>query len=68
MIPLFTLQVCKDALGDKIVVDRDTKFMRKGKSGDWKTKFDAETVAKFQAWEEKALAGSDLKFCYEVKE
>jgi len=38
------------------------QFMRKGETGDWKNHFSTETSAKMDAWIERELADTDLKF------
>ena len=56
--------MCKKVLN---LEDTDeVKFMRKGKTGDWKNQFSEETIKAFQVWEEKGLHGSDLQFQYQL--
>ena len=52
---------CNDAYGSKNSGDA---FMRKGKTGDWRTKLNREQIERFVRWEEKWLGDSDLKFDY----
>ncbi|XP_057376850.1 sulfotransferase 1C3-like [Daphnia carinata] len=42
-------------------------FVRKGKTGDWKNHFSPELNSRIDAWIEKNLAGSDLKFVTELE-
>ena len=56
-------QVCQKALN---LEDTEVKFMRKGKTGDWKNQFSEETIKAFQVWEEQGLLGSDLHFQYQL--
>ena len=41
-------------------------FIRKGKTGDWKNHFTPEMTAKFDAWLEQKLKGTDLRFVEEL--
>ena len=43
-------------------------FMRKGKTGDWKSYFTPEIDQQMDEWIAKNLEGSDLRFIYEIKE
>nr|CAH0102991.1 unnamed protein product [Daphnia galeata] len=45
----------------------DGKFIRKGKTGDWKNHFSPELNNRIDEWIEKNLAGSDLKFVTELE-
>ncbi|XP_046448183.1 sulfotransferase 1E1-like [Daphnia pulex] len=45
----------------------DGKFIRKGKTGDWKNHFSPELNSRIDEWIEKNLAGSDLKFVTELE-
>jgi hypothetical protein len=40
--------------------------MRKGQSGSWKKHFTPDIEERFEKWEAKWMAGSDLKFEYKV--
>lgn len=42
-----------------------TKFIRKGKIGDWKNYMENSMSDRFDKWTEEALEGSDLKFVFE---
>merc|ERR1712137_475305 len=42
------------------------KFIRKGKTGDWKNHFNPELNARLDEWIRKNLEGSDLKFTMEL--
>ncbi len=44
-----------------------TAFMRSGRVGDWRRHLSQDQVRRFEAWEEKGLAGTDLKFTYECE-
>jgi len=44
----------------KILPQRDSKFIRKGKIGDWKNHMTDEMSARFDAWSEENLRGSGL--------
>ena len=39
------------------------QFMRKGETGDWRNHISKETSDKMDAWIEKELSGTDLRFC-----
>ena len=41
--------------------DAMTKFMRKGKVGDWKNYFDNEANQSFDQWISENLSGTDIK-------
>jgi len=43
------------------------KFVRKGKTGDWKNHFSPELNRRIEEWIEKSLDGSDLKFTMELE-
>lgn len=45
----------------------DGKFIRKGKTGDWKNHFTPELDAKIDEWIAKNLEGSDLSFVTELQ-
>jgi len=45
-----------------------SRFLRKGKTGDWKNHFDAELNERIDRWIESNLAGSDLHFITELAE
>ncbi|KAL7730395.1 hypothetical protein ACLKA6_016627 [Drosophila palustris] len=49
---------------EKILPQRETKFIRNGKIGDWKNHMSDEMSAKFDAWSEQHLRGSGLTFDY----
>ena len=42
-----------------------TSFMRQGKAGTWRQSLSAETVKRFEEWENKWLKDTDLSFQYE---
>ena len=42
-------------------------FIRKGKTGDWKNHFTPEMTAKFDAWLDQKLKGTDLQFVQELE-
>jgi len=42
------------------------KFIRKGKTGDWKNHFSPELNVRLDEWIKKSLEGSDLKFTMEL--
>lgn len=42
-----------------------SRFMRRGRTGDWRNHLTEEQVARFRAWEGRWLAGTDLEFEYE---
>ncbi|XP_043236090.1 sulfotransferase 1C2-like [Amphibalanus amphitrite] len=42
-------------------------FIRKGKTGDWKNHFSPEMTARFDAWLEHKLRGTDLTFVQELE-
>merc|ERR1740128_1066230 len=43
------------------------KFIRKGKTGDWKNHFSPELNSRIDQWIAKSLEGSDLKFTMELE-
>ncbi|XP_043231473.1 sulfotransferase 1C4-like [Amphibalanus amphitrite] len=43
------------------------EFMRKGETGDWRNHFSQKTSDEMDAWIERELAGTDLKFVTELK-
>ena len=43
-----------------------TGFMHKGETGNWRKHFTPELEKRFEEWEKKGLAGSDLKFTYDL--
>lgn len=45
--------------------DPDTKFIRKGKVGDWRHYFSNDMSRRFDEWTEKNLKGTGLKFITE---
>jgi len=47
-----------------ILKTEEGKFMRSGRTGGWRQKFSKDQIARMEAWEEKHLAGSDLKFVH----
>lgn len=65
----FFMKECMQFVGDKLKVkdEGDTKFMRKGQAGDWKNHFNADVIARFEAWEKNGLKDTGLEFCYEVR-
>ncbi|KAK4026522.1 hypothetical protein OUZ56_015517 [Daphnia magna] len=46
----------------------DGRFIRKGKTGDWKNHFSPELNSRIDQWIEKNLARSDLKFVSELEQ
>ena len=44
----------------------DVKFVRKGKTGDWKNHFGAELNSRIDAWIDKNTAGTGLSFVTEL--
>ena len=46
----------------------DVKFVRKGKTGDWKNHFGAELNSRIDAWIEKNTAGTGLSFVTELEQ
>ena len=44
----------------------DVKFIRKGKTGDWKNHFGPELNSRIDAWIEKNTAGTGLSFVTEL--
>ena len=48
--------------------NKETKleFMRKGETGDWRNHFSRETSDEMDAWIERELADTDLKFVTEM--
>ncbi|EFX76431.1 hypothetical protein DAPPUDRAFT_55135 [Daphnia pulex] len=47
--------------------NQEGNFIRKGKTGDWKNHFSPELNCRINAWIEKNLAGTDLKFVTELE-
>ena len=47
--------------------DNKLEFMRKGETGDWKNHFSQETSDEMDAWIERQLTDTDLKFVTEMK-
>ena len=47
--------------------EEDGKFIRKGKTGDWKNHFSAELNERIDSWIEANLQGSDLTFVTELE-
>nr|CAH0106923.1 unnamed protein product [Daphnia galeata] len=48
-------------------MNEDGRFIRKGKTGDWKNHFSPELNSRIDEWIEKNLADSDLKFVTELE-
>ncbi|XP_037091826.1 sulfotransferase 1C4-like [Pollicipes pollicipes] len=51
-----------EQLAAKEASSQKTEFMRKGETGDWKKHFSKETSAKMDAWIDRELAGTEIKF------
>nr|CAH0102989.1 unnamed protein product [Daphnia galeata] len=51
----------------KELMNSEGKFIRKGKTGDWKNHFSPELNNRIDEWIEKNLAGTDLKFVTELE-
>lgn len=50
---------------EKVLPQVETKFIRKGKVGDWRNHMTDAMSARFDAWSEAHLRGSGLKFDYD---
>ena len=48
------------------IMNNTGRFIRKGKTGDWKNHFSPELNARIDQWIETNLAGTDLKFIMEL--
>ncbi|XP_046448178.1 sulfotransferase 1B1-like isoform X1 [Daphnia pulex] len=48
-------------------MNEDGRFIRNGKTGDWKNHFSPELNSRIDEWIEKNLAGTDLKFVTELE-
>ena len=48
--------------------DPNQKFMRKGKTGDWKNHFTPEMDRKMNQWIDRELEGTDLSFVMDIPE
>lgn len=57
---------CESGLTGLMMNKGGDSFIRRGKVGDWLNHCTPELDAKFEAWIEKQLKGSDLKFATEV--
>ena len=51
-----------EELDAKAAKEPPPQFMRKGETGDWKNHMSKETSDNMDAWIEKSLSGTDLKF------
>ncbi|XP_037092688.1 sulfotransferase 1A1-like [Pollicipes pollicipes] len=55
-----------EQLAAENAASQKTEFMRKGETGDWKNHFSKEISAEMDAWIDRELAGTDLKFVTEM--
>jgi len=46
--------------------DHEGNLMNKGSTGVWREHFDAETIKRFEEWEEKWLKDTGLSFTYDL--